>query len=240
MSGPARSHPAGQDRGADPDSPLRVLYGGTFDPVHNGHLAVARHARDVLAAEVHLMPAADPPHKGPTHASAEQRAAMLALALDDEPGLRVDRRELLREGPSYTIDTLRDLRAEIGPRAPVALLVGADSFLDLPTWKSWRELFGYAHFVVAERPRNGLEGHLPAALSQQVRERWADTPADLHRCPAGRVLRLQQPLRPESASDIRRRIRAGEPWQDRLSPAVAAYIMRNGLYGAHSVTSTPL
>jgi len=222
------------------NAPLLVLYGGTFDPVHNGHLAVARHARDALAAQVHLMPAADPPHKGPTHADAEQRAAMLALAIGDEPGLQVDRRELLREGPSYTIDTLRALRGEIGSQAPVALLVGADSFIGLPTWKSWRELFDYAHFVVAERPGNGLEDELSAALSQRLEGRWAGSAADLQRDPAGRVLRLQQPLQPESASDIRRRIQAGERWQDQVAPAVAAYIAQNGLYAGRTVTSGPL
>lgn len=219
---------------------LHVLYGGTFDPVHNGHLAVARQARDALAAQVHLMPAADPPHKGPTHADAEQRAAMLALAIGDEPGLRVDRRELEREGPSYTIDTLRELRAEIGDRAPVALLIGADSFLALPSWKSWRELFDYAHFVVAERPGNGLESQLPPALSEQASGRWTDAAEDLHGDPAGRILRLQQPLQPESASEIRRRIQAGEPWQDQVAPAVAAYIAQKGLYAGRIVTSGPL
>lgn len=218
---------------------MRLLYGGTFDPVHNGHLAVARHARDALDAEVHLMPAADPPHKGPTHADAEQRAAMLALAIGHEPRLRVDRRELLRDGPSYTIDTLRELRAEIGDATPVALLVGADSFLALPTWKSWRTLFDHANFAVAERPGNGIESQLPPELSQWLEGRWVAA-AELSRFPAGKVLRLEQPLQPESASDIRRRIQAGEPWQDQVAPAVAAYIERNRLYGARTVTPSPL
>ncbi|HJR73254.1 MAG TPA: nicotinate-nucleotide adenylyltransferase [Luteimonas sp.] len=220
--------------------PLRVLYGGTFDPVHNGHLAVARHARDALAAEVHLMPAADPPHKGPTHAGAEQRAAMLALAIGHESGLRIDLRELRRKGPSYTIDTLRELRAELGTEARIALLVGADSFLALPTWRSWRELFDYAHFVVAERPGNGLASKLPDELTPVADGRWADSPAGLRRTPAGRIWRMEQPLHPESASEIRRRIRAGEPWRDQLPTPVAAYIADNGLYEARTVTSGPL
>lgn len=219
---------------------VRVLYGGTFDPVHNGHLAVARHARDALAAEVHLMPAADPPHKGPTHADARQRAAMLALAAGDEQGLRIDLRELRREGPSYTIDTLRELRAEIGIAAPLALLVGADSFLALPTWRSWRELFDYAHFVVAERPGNGIARDLPDGLAAFAAGRWRESAADLLREPAGRILLLEQPLHPESASEIRRRIRAGEPWRDQVPAAVAAYILAHGLYGAGTVTSGPL
>lgn len=221
-------------------SPLLVLYGGTFDPVHNGHLAIARHARDTLQAEVHLMPAADPPHKGPTHADAQQRAAMLALAIGETPGLQVDRRELQRDGPSYTIDTLRELRVRIGDRAPVALLVGADSFIGLPGWKSWRELFEQAHLVVAERPNNGIQAQLPAELSDVAKGRWTDDPMQLHARPAGRILRLQQPLHPESASDIRRRIYNGEPWQDQVAPAVAAYIVRNGLYAGRAVTSGSL
>lgn len=221
-------------------TPLRVLYGGTFDPVHNGHLAVARHARDALAAQVHLMPAADPPHKGPTHADAQQRAAMLALAIGEEPGLIVDLRELRRDGPSYTVDTLRELREEVGAAAPLALLVGADSFLALPSWKSWRDLFEYAHFVVAERPGNGIARDLPDELAQVAEGRWITAAAELRRLPAGRILLLEQPLHPESASEIRARIRAGKPWQDQVPAPVAAYIADRGLYGAQTVTSGPL
>jgi nicotinate-nucleotide adenylyltransferase len=219
---------------------LHVLYGGTFDPVHNGHLAVARHARDALSAQVHLMPAADPPHKGPTHADARQRAEMLARATGTETGLVLDRRELLRDGPSYTVDTLHVLRQEIGDRIPLALLVGADSFLALPSWRSWQQLFELAHFVVAERPGNGLEDRLPAELSRQAEDRWIASPAGLQDAPAGRILRLQQPLRTESASEIRRRIRDREAWQDQVPPLVAAYIVENGLYGAGPVMPASL
>ena len=120
---------------------LRVCYGGTFDPVHNGHVAVACAARDALDADVFLLPAHDPPHKGPTRADAMQRAAMLQLALADEPRLHVDARELRRSGPSYTVDTLAELRAELGARAPIAWLVGADSLRQLHPWHRWRALF---------------------------------------------------------------------------------------------------
>lgn len=209
---------------------LRVLYGGTFDPVHNGHLAVARNARDALAADIHLLPAADPPHKGPTHADAGQRAAMLALAVDDTPGLWVDPRELHRAGPSYTVDTLHQLRAEAGTASPLAILVGADSFLGLPTWKAWRTLFDLAHIVVAERPGSHLDEALPDALAEAIAGRWTGVPAALHAAAAGRVFRLRQPHRPESASELRRRIAAGEPWQAWVPAPVAAYIAAQGLY----------
>ena len=137
---------------------LLVCYGGTFDPVHNGHLAVACAARDVLDADVALVPAHDPPHKGRTRADAAQRAAMLDLALADESGLSVDRRELLRAGPSYTVDTLDELRVELGEDVPIAWLIGADSLLQLHTWHRWRELFECAHMVAVQPARTGTGG----------------------------------------------------------------------------------
>jgi len=123
---------------------------------------------------------------------------------------------------------------------PVALLDGANSFLKLPSWRAWQQLFELAHFVVAERPGNGLQERLPVELSRQVEDRWIGSPAALHRAPAGRILRLQQPLRPESASEIRRRIRDQDAWQDQVPPPVAAYIVENGLYGAGAVMPASL
>ncbi len=217
--------------GAAGDAPeLLVFYGGTFDPVHDGHLAIARAARDALAATIRLMPAADPPHRAPPGATAAQRAEMLALAIAGEPRLRVDRRELDRAGPSYSIDTLRGLRAEHGGEAPIALLVGADSFAALPTWHEWRGLFELAHFVVADRPGSPLDGVLSPELEATLAGRWCDAPAALAESPAGRVLRLRQPLQDESATAIRERIAAGGRWDDEVPPAVADYIRRHGLY----------
>lgn len=221
---------------------LHVLYGGTFDPVHNGHLAIARAARDELNSPILLMPAADPPHREPPGASAEQRAAMLELALQGERDLRIDLRELERarrepEARSYTIDTLRELRAELGADVPVALLIGADSFLNLPTWKAWRELFDFAHIVIAERPGIALDGMpsnsmLPAELRQVVADRWTDSVIELKLWPAGRVLRLHQPLHEESASEVRERIAAGANWPELLPAPVVGYIRARHLYAA--------
>lgn len=206
---------------------LLVFYGGTFDPVHDGHLAIARAARDSLRAQVRLMPAADPPHRALPGASAEHRARMLDLAVAGEVELMVDRRELRRQGRSYTVETLREVRAEVGPEQPLALLVGADSFLDLPQWKEWQALFGLAHFVVAERPGSPLDAErLAFAAGRETAEVEA-----LRQSPAGRVFRLNQPLHAESASQVRSLIAAGKPWRDYVPPAVAGYIERHGLYG---------
>jgi nicotinate-nucleotide adenylyltransferase len=220
---------------------LRLFYGGTFDPVHEGHLAIARAAHATLGVPVALLPAADPPHRVPPGASAVDRVAMLELALVGETGLELDCRELEREGPSWTVDTLLALRRELGDTAPLSLLVGADSFLGLPTWRRWRELFGLAHFVVAGRPGNPLDG-LTAELAEAVDGRLADNPDSLRQQPAGRVLFLHQPLYVHSASVIRRRIAEGLPWRHLLSPRVADYILARGLYGAAgdgAVSRTP-
>jgi len=211
--------------------PLHLLYGGTFDPVHHGHLAIARAARDLLQCKVWLLPAADPPHRPPPGASADERLRMLELAVQGESGLHIDRRELARPGPSYTVESLREVRREIGAEAPLGLLLGADSFLSLPTWQDWQALFDLAHLVIAERPNSPLDdGAVPEVLGQAAEKRWTDTAAILHQQPAGRLLRLQQPLHPASASAIRQRLADHAPWAALLPSAVAAYIHCRGLY----------
>ena len=215
-------------------SGVHVLYGGTFDPVHNGHLAIARAARDALDCDIHLMPAADPPHRAPPGANADDRTAMLALAIAGEARLWLDRRELARGGLSWSIDTVRGLRAQLGGLAPIALLVGADSFTGLPTWKSWRELPDVVHFVVAERPGSPLDQALPAELAGAMAGRWVDSVEALGQVPSGRVLRLHQPLQAHSATELRRRIASGQPWRHLLPPRVADYIVAHGLYGVRT------
>jgi nicotinate-nucleotide adenylyltransferase len=212
--------------------PLRAFYGGTFDPVHNGHIAIALAARDALGTTIWMMPAADPPHRAAPGANAEDRAAMLDLAIQGQAGLRVDRRELLRDTPSYTIDTLRELRAKHGDAAPLAFLIGADSLHDFATWKEPEALLAGAHWVVAERPGSALDEHLPPEVARLVGVRWTLNAAALRESPGGRVLRLRQPLQGESATQIRRRIAAGETWHHLLPLAVSRYIVEHGLYGA--------
>lgn len=220
-------------------SRLWLLYGGTFDPVHNGHLAIARCARDELASPVRLMPAADPPHRAPPGADAAQRAAMLELAIAGEPGLSVDLRELVRAKehpgvPSWTVDTLRQLRAQIGASQPVALLIGADSLLGLPEWREWKRLLELAHLVVADRPGSPLEGSLPAVLADRLQDAWADSAAQLRAAAGGRVLRLRQPLQSESATAVRGLIAGGGAWRELVPARVADFIVENRLYGCQS------
>ncbi len=183
---------------------LTLVYGGTFDPIHHGHVAVARFAAHHLHAEVRLLPAGDPPHRAPPGAAAEHRAAMVALAIAEFPGLRLDRRELERDGPSYMVDTLHSFRVQLGQSMPLALLLGADAFHGLPDWHLWRELFGLAHLVLAPRQGWSLRPeNLPEALAEVCAGRWLDRPEPLRQLPAGCVHVLPLPaLRPPCA----------EPW----------------------------
>lgn len=223
---------------------LRLFYGGTFDPVHHGHLAIARAAREALGTTVWLMPAADPPHRDAPGASAEHRAAMLELAVAGQFGLRIDRRELARaanapDTPSYTIDTLRELRQAHGPDAPLAFLIGADSLHGFANWREPEALLDGAHWVVAERPGSALDEHLPPSAARLAAGRWTLDPAALRNAPGGKILRLLQPLHSESATQIRRRIAAGETWHHLLPLPVAQYIVEHGLYGAVAAAPIP-
>lgn len=220
---------------------LTVHYGGTFDPIHNGHLAIARSARDVLQAPVALLPAADPPHRPAPGASAAQRARMLELAIQGEPGLGVDLRELRRAGPSYTVDTLQELRDEHGPEAPLAWLIGEDSLRGLDRWHHWTRLFDLAHLVVAARAGTGLETALPEVVAQALAIRRVDSVAALVQAPAGAILLLEQPLRPESATAVRALRMAGDPaWRACVPGPVAAFIDAEGLYLDTASTPGPI
>jgi nicotinate-nucleotide adenylyltransferase len=188
------------------DEPI-VILGGTFDPVHVGHLRVALEASEVLDAPVRLMPAHVPPHRPAPVASAARRAAMLRAALAGQDRLRLDTRELDRSEPSYTIDTLRGMRAEFGVARPLILLLGADAFAGLPTWHCWRELFDLAHIAVMTRP--GHDSRLSADLAAEIATRRAQTAADLRATPSGKVLDLPVTPLEISASAVRAVLAAG-------------------------------
>ncbi|MCB5188482.1 nicotinate-nucleotide adenylyltransferase [Methylobacillus caricis] len=133
--------------------PLIGVMGGTFDPIHFGHLRMAQELADALKlAEVRFIPAANPPHRDQPMTSAAQRAEMVALAIADNPLFKLDRRELDREGYSYTIDTLQSLHEELQGKARLCLLMGLDAFAGITSWHRWQDLLQFAHIVVASRP----------------------------------------------------------------------------------------
>lgn len=185
-----------------------AILGGTFDPVHNAHLRVAWEAAEQLDAEVRLVPANVPPHRDQPIANARERTAILRAALAGQDRLTVDDRELRREGPSFTIDTLIELREEIGAERPLVLLVGADAFLGLPSWHRWGELFDYAHIGVLTRPGHEITT-LPTELRIKIASRRCADVTALAQTPSGRV--LQMPVTPLeiSASLVRDVLAAG-------------------------------
>jgi len=211
-----------------------VGYGGTFDPIHRGHIAVACAVRDALGATVHLVPAADPPHKDATHADATQRLRMAELAVAGERGMRVDARELARALPSYSVDTLAEVRAEQGTGMPIAWVIGADSLAQLHRWHEWQRLFELAHVVAVGRPgfsldRDGL-ARVDATLAATIRQHLQPLDGLLARPSGGLALLPMEPPRPESSTEIRRRIAAHESWMSMVPPPVAGYIVRHRLY----------
>ena len=214
----------------DPAGPLG-LFGGTFDPIHLGHLRLAETAREALGlARVRLIPAGQPPHRATPGASGEHRLAMARLATADNPAFEVDPAEVAAAQASFTILTLERLRAELGSAQPLVLLLGVDAFLGLPTWRRWTELLDFAHLAIASRPGYTLDAaQMPPALADLVTRHRAG-PAALGSAPAGAIVTFETVPMAISATDIRARAAAGLSLRYLLPPPVVDYISRHQLY----------
>ncbi len=153
---------------------------------------------------------------------------MLAAAVDDEPGLAADDRELRRSGPSYTIDTLIDLRAEFGAEAPLCLCLGMDALIHLASWRRWRELTEFAHLVVAARP--GWQAPTGGAVAEWLAERWVQCPQALQEAPCGRALALSLTLLPVSATRLREDLACGRSVRYLIPDAALRYLHSHQLY----------
>ncbi|MHB1283418.1 MAG: nicotinate-nucleotide adenylyltransferase [Metallibacterium scheffleri] len=197
-----------------------AIFGGTFDPVHLGHLRAAWEAAEQLDAEVHLLPARVPPHRPQPLASAAARVALLRAALAGQDHLGLDLRELARPGPSYSVDTLAELRAEHGAQRPLILLLGQDAFAGLPTWERWTQLFDLAHIVVLTRPASLPPW--PDSLQGQWRQRTVAAPAALRTAAAGAMLNLRVSALEISASQVRTLLAAGREPRYLLPDALLA------------------
>lgn len=214
----------------DTSAPLGLL-GGTFDPVHFGHLRLAEECAEALRlSQVHLVPAARPWQRSGLITPAAHRVAMVRLAVEGNPRLAVDEREVGREGPSYSIETLTSLREEIGPRRALVMIVGSDQFLNLPTWHRWEDLFGQAHIAVARRANEPFDLKLlPGRLAEAVEPRLTVDVAALGE-PAGRVFNIEMTPLSISSSQIRMLTRSGASARYLLPEAVREYARAHGLY----------
>ncbi|MGM0570690.1 nicotinate-nucleotide adenylyltransferase [Marinobacter sp.] len=210
---------------------MHVIYGGTFDPIHNGHLRVAIELREALGvSRVDLVPCHIPPHRGDPGGSSEHRLELLRMAIADEPSLGVDDRELVRGGSSYTADTLRHLREELGPDEPLVMVLGTDSFAGFDRWQEWSCIPELAHIVLVTRPQAGLApGSAPSQLL--ARRRVTDV-ATLGAAPAGCILEVEPPLLDISATGIRERLASGRSIRYLVPDPVLARIDELGLYGS--------
>jgi len=161
------------------------IFGGTFDPIHCGHLRTAFELwQELRLEEVRLLPAGTPPHRDQLYASAAMRLQMVRAAIKDQPSFVVDDREVRRTGVSYSVDTLTELRQEY-PGRSLCLLLGMDAFLGLPHWHRWRELLTLAHIVVAHRP--GWHAPTSGPLGQVMVDHGTGSIRELHEQPAGRI-----------------------------------------------------
>ncbi len=214
-------------------APLGIL-GGTFDPIHYGHLRLAEELADALKlAEVRLIPAGTPPHRAAPATAATHRLAMAVLAIVGNARFAVDAREVRRSGPGYTFDTLAELRAEEGPQRPLVLLLGADAFLELATWHRWHELFGLAHVVIAHRPGFPIESwpdRMPQPLAREYEKRLLRQVLNIYTTPAGGIAALPIAALDISATMIRRALADGGSPRYLLPDPVLDYIRANNLY----------
>lgn len=208
--------------------PAVAMLGGTFDPIHIGHLRSAVELRERFGLnEVRLVPAHRPPHREQPGAGSAERLRMVELAIAGEPGLRADDRELRRAGPSYSFDTLTGLRAELGPDCSLSLVMGADAFAGLDGWHRWRELLDLAHLIVMARPDSRLPERGPVA---ELLARHRAEPAALRAAPAGHIVSVALTPLPVSATGLRELIRAGRSPRYLLPDPVWSYIRERGLY----------
>ena len=209
---------------------LQALYGGTFDPVHYGHLKPVEILANLIGLQRGtIMPNNVPPHRPQPEATSEQRKEMLALAIADKPLFRLDERELRRDTPSWTSQTLQEWRTEQGPDQPLAFIIGQDSLLNFPTWHKYETILENSHLLVCRRPGYPLTMR-EAQYQQWLEDHLTANVEDLHNQPAGKIYLAETPWFDISATLIRERLQQGLACDDLLPAPVLAYIHTHGLY----------
>ena len=208
------------------------IFGGTFDPIHFGHLRTAFELQRVIGLEeLRFVPAGSPPHRDVPLAEGSLRLEMVRAAIADQPGFVVDDREVLRAGPSYTVTTLAELHGEF-PQRPLCLVVGMDAFLGLTLWHQWREILRLAHLAVAHRP--GWRAPTDGSLGELLATRGTSRVADLHEQAAGRIYVHPVTQLEISSTDLRNIVVNGRDPRYLVPDAVRDIIRETGCYSRNA------
>jgi nicotinate-nucleotide adenylyltransferase len=206
-----------------------ALFGGTYNPVHTGHLRIATELAELLQVDhIRMLPCAFPPHRGVPQASAQQRLEMLRAALANQSLLVADDLELQRPEPSYSIDTLEQVRQQIGPDQPLFFCIGMDALAKLDSWQRWQELLHHCHIVVSSRP--DCEEPQAGPVADWVSRYRCDDLSQLQNSPAGYVHFCELTMLDLSSTEIRRKVAGGENIQFMTPDAVVNYIQQHHLY----------
>ena len=209
------------------------ILGGTFDPIHLGHLRMALELYEELdLAKVHIIPCFQPVHRKLPVASPKQRLAMVECAIENEPALFADAREIRRKAPSYMIDTILEMRQET-PHTPLCLLLGIDAFLGFPSWHRWKEILEQAHIIIAQRPQYQLP--TTGIIGDLLKERLKNEVAYIHENTSGGILLRPITSLEISATDIRKQIAMGRNPRYLLPDDVYAYIKQHGTYSIYEI-----
>lgn len=210
------------------------ILGGTFDPVHYGHLRIAEEIVEMAGLrEMRFVPAARPRLRSVPVASLQDRAEMVRLAIQGNSGFVLDEREIRRDDLSYSVDSLRELKQELGENVTLCFVTGADAFMKLAEWHRWREMFGLCHFIIAARPGHMLTMNhdaVPQELKEECAQRWASSVDSLKRATSGLIFIAPTTLLDISATIIRARVAAGKSVRYLIPDAALDYIVTNHLY----------
>ncbi|WP_036300182.1 nicotinate-nucleotide adenylyltransferase [Methylotenera sp. L2L1] len=210
------------------------ILGGTFNPIHYGHLRMAQELAESLGIDsIRFIPAANPPHKSTYNISASHRAAMVNLAIADNPLFRIDEQELNRAGHSYTIDTLQNLRDELGHDVSIILFMGSDAFTQFDTWHRWQEIITLCHIALVQRPQTSKtepSRKLSPTLESFLHNHYTETSDDLHTSPAGYITMRQITALDISSTAIRDAFQQGKATRYLMPDSVIDYIQAHQLY----------
>jgi len=215
-------------------SPLVGIFGGTFDPIHYGHLRVAEEIVETVGLQkMYFVPAGMPRLRHSPVASSQHRVEIVRLAIQKNPDFVLDEREIYRDGVSYSIDTVREFKQEFGEEVRLCFILGADAFIKLPEWNNWKELFNLCHFIVSTRPGYSLT-LIKELLSKELREecsqRWVSNTESLRKDTSGLIFIASTTMLDISATSIRAHIAAGRSVRHLVPSVTVNYISENKLY----------